>query len=115
MHVACAPTRTNGRRALLPLAEQRFPAHAIDVLRPLHRINIKDAGFCGATRLKMQANAEAHMDIIDVARQAGMTVVLEARIGRQEYHSVHGSLAALLDFAERVRAMKEEGVAVEQH
>jgi len=55
------------------------------------------------------------MDIIDVARQAGMTVVLEARIGRQEYHSVHGSLAALLDFAERVRAMKEEGVAVEQH
>ncbi|SEJ15848.1 hypothetical protein [Paraburkholderia diazotrophica] len=55
------------------------------------------------------------MDIIDVARQAGMTVVLEARIGRQEYHSVHGSLTALLDFAERVRAMKEECLAVEQH
>ena len=33
------------------------------------------------------------MDIVDIARQSGMTVVLEARIGRQEYHSVHGSLA----------------------
>jgi len=41
------------------------------------------------------------MDIVDVARQAGMTIVLEARIGRQEYHSVHGSLAALQSFAER--------------
>ncbi|MEX3931845.1 hypothetical protein AB4Y32_08530 [Paraburkholderia phymatum] len=54
------------------------------------------------------------MDIIDVARQAGMTVVLEARIGRQEYHSVHGSLAALLDFAERVRAIEEEDEALGQ-
>jgi hypothetical protein len=55
------------------------------------------------------------MDILDVARQAGMTVVLEARIGRQEYHSVHGSVAALLSFAERVRASTvEEAQAVEQ-
>jgi hypothetical protein len=54
------------------------------------------------------------MDIVDVARQAGMTIVLEARIGRQEYHSVHGSLAALQSFAERVRAMQEEAQAVEQ-
>ncbi|ALL66588.1 MULTISPECIES: hypothetical protein [Paraburkholderia] len=54
------------------------------------------------------------MDILDVARQAGMTVVLEARIGRQEYHSVHGSLAALQSFAERVRASTmEEAHAVE--
>lgn len=48
------------------------------------------------------------MDIVDIARQAGMTVVLEARIGRQEYHSVHGSLAALESFAERVRATSVE-------
>ncbi|CAD6554587.1 hypothetical protein ACFQ3P_27380 [Paraburkholderia sabiae] len=55
------------------------------------------------------------MDILDIARQAGMTVVLEARIGRQEYHSVHGSIAALESFAERVRASTaEELQAVEQ-
>jgi hypothetical protein len=58
---------------------------------------------------------EIDMDILDVARQAGMTVVLEARIGRQEYHSVHGSLAALQSFAERVRASTvEEAHALEQ-
>jgi hypothetical protein len=58
---------------------------------------------------------ETEMDILDVARQAGMTVVLEARIGRQEYHSVHGSLAALQSFAERVReSTMEEAQAVEQ-
>jgi hypothetical protein len=57
---------------------------------------------------------EIEMDILDVARQAGMTVVLEARIGRQEYHSVYGSLAALQSFAERVRASTmEEAHAVE--
>lgn len=58
---------------------------------------------------------EVEMDILDIARQAGMTVVLEARIGRQEYHSVHGSIAALESFAERVRASTaEELQAVEQ-
>jgi hypothetical protein len=54
------------------------------------------------------------MDIVNIARQAGMTVVLEARIGRQEYHSVHGSLAALESFAERIRATSvEEACAAE--
>jgi hypothetical protein len=52
------------------------------------------------------------MDILDIARQAGMTVVLEARIGRQEYHSVHGSLDALQSFAERVRAIQQEEEAL---
>jgi hypothetical protein len=40
------------------------------------------------------------MDILDMARQAGMTVVLDAKIGRQEYHTVHGSVTALELFAE---------------
>jgi hypothetical protein len=42
------------------------------------------------------------MDILDLARQSGMTVVLDAKIGRQEYHTVHASLTALAQFAELV-------------
>ncbi|MGF6770259.1 hypothetical protein P3T18_002738 [Paraburkholderia sp. GAS199] len=44
------------------------------------------------------------MDIIDMARQSGMAVVLDARIGREEYHSVCGSLAALQKFADAIRS-----------
>jgi hypothetical protein len=44
------------------------------------------------------------MDILDLARKSGMTVVLEAKIGRQEYHAVHGSVAALKVFAQMVAA-----------
>jgi hypothetical protein len=44
------------------------------------------------------------MDILDMARKAGMTVVLDAKIGRQEYHTVHGSVTALELFAELVAA-----------
>lgn len=43
------------------------------------------------------------MDIIDVARQSGMAVILDARIGREEYHSVCGSLSALQKFADAIR------------
>ena len=43
------------------------------------------------------------MDIIDMARQSGMAVMLDARIGREEYHSVCGSLSALQTFADAIR------------
>ena len=43
------------------------------------------------------------MDIIDMARASGMAVILDARIGREEYHSVCGSLPALQRFADAVR------------
>lgn len=43
------------------------------------------------------------MDIIDVARQSGMAVILDGRIGREEYLSVCGSLSALQKFADAVR------------
>jgi hypothetical protein len=43
------------------------------------------------------------MNIIDMARESGMAVVLNARIGREEYHSVCGSLSALQKFADAVR------------
>lgn len=40
------------------------------------------------------------MDIIDRARASGLTVILDGRIGREEYQSVCGSIAALQRFAE---------------
>lgn len=42
------------------------------------------------------------MDILDLARKSGMTVVLDAKIGRQEYHTVHSSVLALERFAQLV-------------
>jgi hypothetical protein len=44
------------------------------------------------------------MDILDLARKSGMTVVLDAKIGRQEYRTVHGSVTALERFAELLAA-----------
>lgn len=44
------------------------------------------------------------MDIIELARQAGLEVLLDARIGSQSYHSVCGSLPALQRFAEAIEA-----------
>jgi len=44
------------------------------------------------------------MDILDLARKSGMTVVLDAKIGRHEYRTVHSSVAALERFAELVAA-----------
>lgn len=49
------------------------------------------------------------MDILELARQAGLQVLLDARIGSQTYHSVSGSLPALQRFAEAVAAAAREG------
>jgi hypothetical protein len=43
------------------------------------------------------------MDIIDMARASGMAVILDGRIGHEEYQSVCGSLSALQRFADAVR------------
>lgn len=48
------------------------------------------------------------MDIIELARQAGLQVLLDARIGSQTYHSVCGSLPALQRFAEAIEAAMRE-------
>lgn len=48
------------------------------------------------------------MDIIELARQAGLQVLLDARIGSQTYHSVCGSLLALQRFAEAIEATVRE-------
>jgi hypothetical protein len=38
-------------------------------------------------------------EVLEVARESGMTVLLDGRIGRQEYMSVSGSAEALHRFA----------------
>ncbi len=50
------------------------------------------------------------MDIIELARQAGLEVLLDARIGSVTYHSVSGSLPALQRFADAVEAATRERV-----
>jgi hypothetical protein len=50
------------------------------------------------------------MDILKLAKDSGMQVVLDARIGNAEYHSVHGSVAALVKFA---RALIDQRVRCE--
>jgi hypothetical protein len=40
------------------------------------------------------------MDIAAMARAAGLTVLLDGRIGRQEYQSVSGSMEALRRFGD---------------
>jgi hypothetical protein len=44
------------------------------------------------------------MDLLEIARQSGMQVLLDAQIGQQMYHSVCGSLASLERFAAAVTA-----------
>lgn len=44
------------------------------------------------------------MDIVKLAKDAGMLVVIDGRIGREEYRSVYGSMQALQRFAEALRA-----------
>jgi hypothetical protein len=43
------------------------------------------------------------MDILEAARDSGLTVLLDGKIGRQEYTSACGSLNALHRFAQIIR------------
>jgi hypothetical protein len=45
------------------------------------------------------------MDIEKIANDSGMQVVLDGRIGREEYKSVYGSLQALQRFANSIREL----------
>jgi hypothetical protein len=44
------------------------------------------------------------MDILKLAKDSGMLIVLDGRIGREEYMSVYGSIQALQRFADALRA-----------
>lgn len=43
------------------------------------------------------------MNIVDIARASGLIVILDGKIGLEEYQSICGSLSALERFAEAVR------------
>jgi len=45
------------------------------------------------------------MDIERIANDSGMLVVLDGRIGREEYKSVYGSMQALQRFANSIREL----------
>jgi hypothetical protein len=52
------------------------------------------------------------MDIVKLARSSGLQILLDARIGRETYHSVSGSLSSLQRFADAVcAAVEDERVA----
>ena len=56
-----------------------------------------------------------NQQLIELARAAGLTVVLNGRIGREEYHSVSGPMSALERFAEAYRAATEARVDETKH
>jgi hypothetical protein len=49
--------------------------------------------------------------LVELARNAGMMVMLDAQIGRETYHSVTGSLVALRRFAASLKASQREAAA----
>jgi hypothetical protein len=48
--------------------------------------------------MNASTTSNAH-DLLQTAREAGMTILLEGRIGQQEYNSVSGTAEALRRFA----------------
>jgi hypothetical protein len=50
-----------------------------------------------------QDKGDRQMNLIELAKESGMAVLLDGKIGREEYVSVSGSLAALARFAQAVR------------
>ena len=78
----------------------RFPANAWCAIDMLH-----------TKTERAPAAVSAYETLIELARKSGMTVTLDARIGRQEYRTVHGSVAALERFSELVAASLREELA----
>ncbi|SAK62486.1 hypothetical protein AWB82_03173 [Caballeronia glebae] len=52
----------------------------------------------------MQARKIMQSDVLTMARKSGMTILLDGRIGQQEYMSASGSADALQKFAHEIRA-----------
>jgi hypothetical protein len=52
------------------------------------------------------------VDIERIASDAGMQVVLDGRIGREEYKSVYGSLQAHQRFADSVKKLIESEACI---
>jgi hypothetical protein len=56
-----------------------------------------------ASRRDANPDASEFDEIVALAREAGMLVVLDGRIGRETYQSVTGSLASFRRFAKALR------------
>jgi hypothetical protein len=44
------------------------------------------------------------MEILRIAEDSGLQVIVDGRVGREEYSSVHGSIAAFERFAKAILA-----------
>jgi hypothetical protein len=51
------------------------------------------------------------VDILEIARHSGMQVILNGRIGREEYQSVYGSVQALQRFADALLNAARKGTS----
>lgn len=60
-----------------------------------------------STTMNKTQGQRQQTDLIELARESGMAVLLDATIGREQYVSVSGSLAALARFADAVRGEPE--------
>ncbi|HEX7683027.1 MAG TPA: hypothetical protein VF446_05740 [Trinickia sp.] len=56
-----------------------------------------------STQAANQASPDSVDEILELARNAGLLVTLDGRIGRETYQSVAGSLASFLRFADALR------------
>ncbi|WP_155420201.1 hypothetical protein [Burkholderia cepacia] len=82
------------------------PQRAISVLARVALRGMKGAQSPGAKligRRVAKAQEAMNMDVMKIARESGLAVLLEARIGEQEYSSVSGSRDALLCFVKAIR------------
>ncbi|WP_020566208.1 hypothetical protein [Trinickia symbiotica] len=68
----------------------------------MNAINRSGAGPANPAASKAR-RAAGKDHVLDLAREAGMTVMLDACIGRERYYSVTGSCAALERFAQACR------------
>jgi hypothetical protein len=67
------------------------------------------ASYTAACRAASETRLDEDSDaLLELARNAGMLVMLDAQIGRETYHSVTGSLAALRRFAAGLKACQRE-------
>ena len=62
--------------------------------------------------LTKDARASEIEEIVQLARDAGLLVTLDGRIGRETYQSIAGSLASFLRFVDALRGALTEKEAV---
>lgn len=66
------------------------------------------SSFSSADASALPDSADA---LLEIARRAGMLVMLDAQIGQQRYHSVAGSVASLTRFANALCEAMRSGCA----